>query len=37
MQCPSCGWGSLDLSPETFKALGDLDTGVLPVIKLFLH
>lgn len=30
-ECPSCAYGSLDLSPVTFKALGDLDTGVLPI------
>ncbi|PLW34210.1 hypothetical protein PCASD_15019 [Puccinia coronata f. sp. avenae] len=30
-ECPSCAYGSLDLSPAAFQALGDLDTGVLPI------
>ncbi|MBW0540924.1 hypothetical protein O181_080639 [Austropuccinia psidii MF-1] len=30
-ECPSCGYGSLDLSPSVFKSLGDLNTGVLPI------
>ncbi|OAV93436.1 hypothetical protein PTTG_01597 [Puccinia triticina 1-1 BBBD Race 1] len=30
-ECPSCAYGSLDLSPATFKALGNLDTGVIPI------
>uniref|UniRef100_A0A0S1MIW2 RlpA-like protein double-psi beta-barrel domain-containing protein n=1 Tax=Phakopsora pachyrhizi TaxID=170000 RepID=A0A0S1MIW2_PHAPC len=30
-KCPGCSYGSLDLSPSTFKALGSLDTGVLPI------
>jgi len=29
--CPGCGYGSLDLTPSAFKALGELDTGVLPI------
>jgi hypothetical protein len=29
--CPGCSYGSLDLSTGTFKAIGDLDTGVLPI------
>ncbi|KAH9820832.1 Non-catalytic module family EXPN [Melampsora americana] len=29
--CPGCGYGSLDLTPSAFKALGDLDAGVLPI------
>ncbi|WAQ85623.1 hypothetical protein PtA15_6A251 [Puccinia triticina] len=30
-ECPSCRWGSLDLSPSAFKALGKLEDGVLPI------
>ncbi|KAA1098294.1 hypothetical protein PGT21_032872 [Puccinia graminis f. sp. tritici] len=30
-ECPSCAYGSLDLSPATFEALGNLDTGVIPI------
>ncbi|KAI7961017.1 hypothetical protein MJO28_001506 [Puccinia striiformis f. sp. tritici] len=30
-ECPGCPYGSLDLSPAAFKALGNLDTGVLPI------
>lgn len=30
-ECPSCPYGSLDLSPAAFKKLGNLDTGVLPI------
>ncbi|GAA5922748.1 RlpA-like double-psi beta-barrel domain-containing protein [Sporobolomyces koalae] len=30
-ECPGCGWGSLDLSLGAFKALGNLDSGVLPI------
>lgn len=30
-ECPSCDYGSLDLSPSVFKELGDLDAGVLPI------
>ncbi|GAA5899432.1 RlpA-like double-psi beta-barrel domain-containing protein [Sporobolomyces salmoneus] len=29
--CPGCSWGSLDLSLDAFKAIGNLDTGVLPI------
>lgn len=29
--CPECAFGSLDLTPSAFKALGELDTGVLPI------
>ncbi|GAA6023688.1 hypothetical protein JCM11491_005273 [Sporobolomyces phaffii] len=29
--CPGCGWGSLDLSLGAFKAIGDLNAGVLPI------
>ncbi|GAA5849762.1 hypothetical protein JCM5353_003565 [Sporobolomyces roseus] len=29
--CPSCSWGSLDLSLGAFKAIGNLDTGVLDI------
>ncbi|KNZ61905.1 hypothetical protein VP01_133g4 [Puccinia sorghi] len=32
-KCPSCAYGSLDLSPAAFQALGDLDTGVLPASR----
>ncbi|PLW13858.1 hypothetical protein PCANC_04633 [Puccinia coronata f. sp. avenae] len=30
-ECPSCGYGCLDLSPSVFKALGNLEDGVLPI------
>ncbi|OAV99722.1 hypothetical protein PTTG_25271 [Puccinia triticina 1-1 BBBD Race 1] len=30
-ECPPCGYGSLDLSPSVFKALGNMDDGILPV------
>ncbi|KAI1310533.1 hypothetical protein EDD11_003705 [Mortierella claussenii] len=32
-KCPGdeCAWGSLDLSPAAFKALGQLDTGILNI------
>jgi len=30
-ECPSCGYGSLDLAPSVFKALGDMNDGVLPI------
>ncbi|KAA1094623.1 hypothetical protein PGT21_026961 [Puccinia graminis f. sp. tritici] len=30
-ECPPCGYGSLDLSPSAFKALGDMDEGILPI------
>ncbi|GAA5877282.1 hypothetical protein JCM16303_006227 [Sporobolomyces ruberrimus] len=30
-ECPGCAWGSLDLSLGAFKAIGNLDTGVLPI------
>ncbi|KAI9608456.1 hypothetical protein H4Q26_004638 [Puccinia striiformis f. sp. tritici PST-130] len=30
-ECPGCSHGSLDLSPSTFQALGDMNAGVLPV------
>jgi rare lipoprotein A (peptidoglycan hydrolase) len=32
-KCPGdqCAWGSFDLSPATFKKLGDLDTGILNI------
>ncbi|GAA5898217.1 hypothetical protein JCM8208_000186 [Rhodotorula glutinis] len=29
--CPGCSYGSLDLSLGAFKAIGNLDTGVLPL------
>ncbi|EPQ27477.1 uncharacterized protein PFL1_05015 [Pseudozyma flocculosa PF-1] len=29
--CPSCSWGSLDLSPRAFKALAPLSRGVISV------
>ncbi|BGP29342.1 hypothetical protein JCM10296v2_001081 [Rhodotorula toruloides] len=29
--CPGCQWGSIDLSVAAFKALGSLDSGVLPI------
>ena len=32
--CPGCSYGSLDLSTGTFKSIGNLDTGVLPIGKL---
>jgi hypothetical protein len=36
-QCPSCGYGCLDLSPSVFKALGNLEDGVLPVRHLIIY
>ncbi|PLW24172.1 hypothetical protein PCANC_04241 [Puccinia coronata f. sp. avenae] len=30
-ECPPCGYGSLDLSPSAFKALGNMDDGILPI------
>ncbi|KAK4055298.1 hypothetical protein OIV83_000581 [Microbotryomycetes sp. JL201] len=30
-ECPTCAWGSLDLSVGAFKELGNLDQGVLPI------
>ncbi|KAM0793362.1 hypothetical protein ACM66B_000817 [Microbotryomycetes sp. NB124-2] len=30
-ECPTCSWGSLDLSVGAFKELGNLDQGVLPI------
>merc|ERR1712093_678267 len=29
--CPGCGYGSLDLSTGAFGAIGNYDTGVLPI------
>ncbi|KAI9277268.1 RlpA-like double-psi beta-barrel-protein domain-containing protein-containing protein [Phascolomyces articulosus] len=29
--CPECKYGDLDLTPPVFKALGDLDTGILKI------
>ncbi|KAI7853709.1 hypothetical protein BDC45DRAFT_536016 [Circinella umbellata] len=29
--CPECKYGDLDLTPPVFKALGDLDTGILQI------
>lgn len=29
--CPECQYGDLDLTPPVFEALGDLDTGVIPI------
>ncbi|KAH9468484.1 hypothetical protein Pst134EA_009027 [Puccinia striiformis f. sp. tritici] len=30
-KCPGCAFGSLDLSPTVFSALGDMSAGVLPI------
>ncbi|KAH9450628.1 hypothetical protein MJO29_009711 [Puccinia striiformis f. sp. tritici] len=30
-ECPPCAYGSLDLSPSVFKALGNMDDGILPI------
>ncbi|KAK8858920.1 hypothetical protein IAR55_003151 [Kwoniella newhampshirensis] len=32
-ECPTCSWGSLDLSPSLFAALtdGNMDLGVFPI------
>ncbi|WVR06668.1 hypothetical protein IAU60_003700 [Kwoniella sp. DSM 27419] len=32
-ECPTCSWGSLDLSPSAFSALtdGNMDLGVFPI------
>lgn len=30
-ECPGCGYGSLDLSLGAFAAIGNYDTGVLPI------
>ncbi|GAA6002822.1 hypothetical protein JCM10207_007699 [Rhodosporidiobolus poonsookiae] len=30
-ECPSCAWGSLDLSTGAFKALASLDTGLIGI------
>ncbi|WVQ96621.1 hypothetical protein IAU59_003726 [Kwoniella sp. CBS 9459] len=32
-ECPTCSWGSLDLSPSAFSALtdGNFDLGVFPI------
>ncbi|EFP93821.1 uncharacterized protein PGTG_19856 [Puccinia graminis f. sp. tritici CRL 75-36-700-3] len=30
-ECPGCGFGSLDVSPSVFQAIGSLDQGVLPI------
>ncbi|KAH9812052.1 Non-catalytic module family EXPN [Melampsora americana] len=27
-ECPTCGWGDLDLTPDTFKAIANLDDGI---------
>ncbi|CDR88422.1 uncharacterized protein SPSC_04249 [Sporisorium scitamineum] len=29
--CPTCNWGSLDLSTGAFEQLSDLDAGVVPI------
>ncbi|KAI7868889.1 RlpA-like double-psi beta-barrel-protein domain-containing protein-containing protein [Spinellus fusiger] len=29
--CPECPWGALDLTVPVFKALGNLDTGIIPI------
>ncbi|WAQ83629.1 hypothetical protein PtA15_4A77 [Puccinia triticina] len=29
-KCPGCAFGSLDLSPSAFQAIGNMDQGVLP-------
>ncbi|SAM82742.1 uncharacterized protein UBRO_05003 [Ustilago bromivora] len=29
--CPTCSWGSLDLSVGAFQQLGGLDAGVVPI------
>ncbi|OAV89517.1 hypothetical protein PTTG_04128 [Puccinia triticina 1-1 BBBD Race 1] len=30
-ECPGCGFGSLDLSPSAFQAIGNMEQGVLPI------
>lgn len=30
-ECPTCGWGSLDLSPSLFQSFTGLDAGVFPI------
>ncbi|KAG9015759.1 hypothetical protein FRB93_012324 [Tulasnella sp. JGI-2019a] len=30
-ECPSCGWGSLDLSPSLFSQLAPQSEGVVPI------
>ncbi|PLW20050.1 hypothetical protein PCANC_10148 [Puccinia coronata f. sp. avenae] len=30
-ECPECHYGALDLSPAAFKALGNMDDGILPI------
>ncbi len=31
--CPSCGPGSVDLTPAAFLLLADLDVGIIPGIS----
>lgn len=30
-ECPTCNWGDLDLTPDTFKAIANLDDGIAEI------